>query len=74
MTNCRRSATSPASATPSTRMTPAETQTAWLLPPGLSQSLTSTRSTWGTARATTLAVKAHSRPMTSRGIIGLTCG
>ena len=44
------------------------------LPPGFRDSLTSTRSTWGMASATTLASSAQSRPMTSRGRIGLTCG
>ena len=49
-------------------------QTASVLPPGWSDSLTSTRSTWGMVRATTLASRAQSSPMTSRGMIGLTWG
>ncbi len=55
-------------------MTREAVQTASVLPPGSRDWLTSTRSTWGMVRATTLASSAQSRPMTSRGMIGLTCG
>ena len=74
ITNCRRSATSPASATPRPQDHERGGPDGLAAPPGCRDSLTRTRSTWGMARATTLASSAESRPMTSRGRIGLTCG
>ena len=67
MTNCRRRATSTASAMPRTRMTTAAIQTASGAPPAWSESLIRTRSTWGMVSATTLARSAQRSPMHKPG-------